>query len=82
MQTGKSNRKIRNLLLVPSLQPRYGFYYFFFFAAVATLVNQMLIVRALRDVSVRLLSETNVDAAQLVAIIDVPVRAILLRTVW
>ncbi len=72
-----SRRRLRNYLFRPRLQLRYALM-FFFLASIGAGVAQLVSYRVLE----RILSEAGASAAALAPVIDVTIRAELLRVVW
>lgn len=76
-----SRRRLRNYLFRPRLQLRYALM-FFFLASIGAGVAQLVSYLTVRRVLERILSEAGASAAALAPVIDVTIRAELLRVVW
>lgn len=75
----KNRRKLRNLLLDPRVQYRYG-YYFLAFSVGAALLNQVFLVSSMRSMLLRALADSNVDPISLAGNVAGPIRVIAVGT--
>lgn len=75
---GRNRRQIRNFLLKPRVQYRYGLY-FFGVAGIAAALTQLLLIYAFQQIMGQAMLHTSIDPLELAAAVGQPLRSLGVR---